>query len=532
MYKIMIVDDDKHIRERLKKGINWPSLGLVICGEAADGDEALNIYEQSLPPIIIMDINMPNRDGLEVAREILTHDPEAIIICITGFNDFEYAQKAVKLGIYDIFRKPLDLCEVQQVLQKAVNNIEEMKKSRRDIKKLQKLADESLPMLQKAFLQGLLDGVLVMSEQDIIERSAYLQIDIKNSFYAIAILSPSIPVAKKDSDLNLVAISKTSEELINASGFKSTSLFDCLNNIILILSWSSQESSYNLDELFSNIRNKLLFYFDLNTYIGIGGSIQSPQKLYLSMKDAREALDYRHLFAHNNVVNIKNVKRIFNKPSTNYNLNMSHVIACFKDGNRDNLSSSLNDLAATVFSSSGGSTHTLQRIFIELTVLILHMASDIGVNADQILEFNDPYKRIMQMTNLGDILSWFNKLCDKLLTAIENKKGKRTNRVIYMAKQYIDKHYADSNISLNSTSEHVELSTVYFCQLFHNETGIKFSEYVNTVRIDHAKQLLKNSTLKIYEIAYNVGYNNPKYFNYIFKKHTGITPNEYRQGLN
>jgi len=532
----MIADDDKHIRERLKNGIDWPAIGLTICGEAADGDEAINLYEQHLPPVIIIDIHMPNRDGLEVAHEILLRDREAIVICITGFNDFEYAQAAVKLGLYDMFTKPLDLNEIQKVLVKAVHHIEDLKKSRQDIEKLNALAAESLPILQRNFLQGVLDGLCGMSEQDIIERLSHLRIDIKGRYYSVAVISSSLPeVQRTESDLKLMALSHTSEELIHAAGFKCTSLYDCLDNTIIntiiLLSWNDDEFSLKMDEIFSNIRNKLLFYFNLDIYVGIGRTVQNIQEISASMTDAKEALGYRYLFAQNNIVNIKNVIRIFNKPSTSYNLEMGYIIGCFKDGNLAKLSQRLNELVANVVSTTGGNTDGLRRILIELTVHIVHMASDIGVDADQILGCSDPYKKILQMANLGDLIGWFKNLCSELITAIDDKKGKRTNRLISIAKQYINDHVSDSNMSLISISEHVELSSVYFCQLFHNESGIRLSEYVNTVRINRAKDLLKNSNLKIYEIAYNVGYNNPKYFNYIFKKQTGITPNDFRQNL-
>jgi two-component system response regulator YesN len=532
MYNIMIADDDRHIRDRLKNGIDWASLGLTLCGEAADGDEAINLYELFLPPIVIMDIHMPNRDGLEVARDILIRDPEAIIICITGFNDFEYAQTAVKLGIYDMFTKPLDMLEIQTVLKEAVNHIEEIKKNRQDIEKLNALAAESLPILQRTFLERMLDGICELPEPEIFDRLERLNIDIRGRFYSVALISPRLPeLSKSEFDMKLMALSHTSEELIQASGFKCVSVYDSFNCTSILISWNDEEYSLKLDDIFSTIRNKLLFYFNLDIYVGIGGIVTNIREINTAMMEAQEAIGYRYLFAQNNIVNIKNVIRIFNKPSTNYNIEMGNIIGCFKDGNLEKLSQRLNELVAAVASASGGNNDGLRRIFIELTVLVVHMASDIGVDADEILGCSDPYKKILQMPNMGELIVWFKALCQDLLAAIDDKKGKRTNRIISLAKRYIDEHFTDSNMSLISISEHVELSSVYFCQLFHNESGIRLSEYVNSVRINRAKELLKNSNLKIYEIAYNVGYNNPKYFNYIFKKQTGVTPNDYRQSI-
>jgi two-component system response regulator YesN len=194
----------------------------------------------------------------------------------------------------------------------------------------------------------------------------------------------------------------------------------------------------------------------------------------------------------------------------------------------EQLSRRLDELVADAAGATGGNEDGLRRIFIELTVLIVHIASDIGVNVDEILEYKDPYRTIMQMNNIGELIIWFKKLCEEMITMIVDKKGKRTNRIITISKDFINENYSDKNLSLSSISEHVGFSTVYFSQLFHAETGVRLSEYINNVRIDRAKDLLKNTTQKIYEIAYATGYNNPKYFNFVFKKKTGVSPNDYR----
>ena len=530
MYKLIIADDDRHIRERLIHGIDWQSLGLAVCAEAQDGDEAVNLYEQHKPNIIIMDINMPYKDGLEVAREILSMDSEAIIICITGFNDFEYAQKAVKLGIFDMFLKPLDMEEMQGILKKAVLHLEGIRKSRQDEEKLRKLAVESLPVLQKTFLQSLLDGACDMTEAEISERLSYLQADIKDEYYAVAIISPRLAdLQKSETDLKLMALSHTGSELIANAGFNCLSVFDGLNNIVFLFSWNDNSSSLKIDDLFSNIRNKLLFYFNLNVYIGIGSVVMGLKDISHSMADAREAYDYKHLFAQNNVVNIKNVIRVFDRPIASYTKEKSNIIGAFKDGDIVKIRQRTNELVASVASTSSGNVEVLQRIFIELTVLILQSAADTGIQTGKFFKMNDPYLKIMKMANVKEIMDWFIGFAQSVIEAISSNKGEKTNKLISIAQKYINENMSDSNLGLDMVSEHVGLSSVYFCQLFHSETGIKFNEYINKVRIDNAKEMLKNPVPKIYEIAERVGYNNPKYFNYVFKKYTGLSPNEFRQ---
>ena len=192
------------------------------------------------------------------------------------------------------------------------------------------------------------------------------------------------------------------------------------------------------------------------------------------------------------------------------------------------LTDRLNNLVSNVAASAAGNTDKLKRIFIELTVLVSHMAADVGVFSDTIHNLSDPYLHIWSMERVDEMINWFLNLCRNLIDAIEDKKGKQTNRIISIARDYINENYANGNLSLDSISDHVELSPVYFCQLFHSETGVKLTAYINHVRIEQAKLLLKNTLMKIYEIAESTGYSNPKYFNYIFKKQTGLSPKEFR----
>ena len=428
--------------------------------------------------------------------------------------------------------KPLDLEEVSSILLKSVAHLEEIRKSRQDIDKLKKLSLESLPILQKTFLRSLLDGGCTMDEIEILDKLSYLRSDITGRYYCVAIISPQLlSLPKPEIDLKLIAVSHTSNELINAAGFKFLSMFDTLNNIVFVLSWDDNSGANRIDDVFCNIHNKLLFYYNLSVYTSIGGVVQSIKNASESMTEAKEAFDYKHLFAQNNVVNIKNVIRIFNKPTASFRRNKSDILCSFKDGNIDKLSTHLVELVTNAATTFSGNIEILQRLFIELTVLILHTASDIGINTAQYFEQRDPYRQVMQMTNVKEMIDWLSKLAKNLILAIKENKNNKTAKLIAIAKQYIDDNLSDVSLGLASVSEHVELSSVYFCQLFHSETGIRLNEYINSIRIEHAKELLKDPLLKIYKISEMSGYTNPKYFNYVFKKFTGQSPNKFRQYL-
>ena len=186
----MIVDDDAHIRERLKRNIPFEKYNLTLVCEAFDGEDALEKQELEKPDIIILDINIPYINGIEVASKIKSMHNDVMIIMITCYNDFDYAQAAIKAGVLDIIAKPIDTNELNLALEKAISRIMEIRSSYQNQKQLELLVQDNISELQKLFVRNLLTDNLQMNDVTIISRLSSLQIEMNGNNYIVAVVVP------------------------------------------------------------------------------------------------------------------------------------------------------------------------------------------------------------------------------------------------------------------------------------------------------------------------------------------------------
>jgi Response regulator containing CheY-like receiver domain and AraC-type DNA-binding domain len=529
MYKLMIVDDELVIRDGLKKNIPWGDLQVELVCEAGDGIEAMALYEEYKPNIVLMDINLPFNNGLDVAHEILTADPDAKIIIITGHNDFEYAQKALKIGAFDLLSKPMDPSGICNTIRKACEALDTIRNQKLKSQDIQRLLEDSMPLLREKYVVSLLNSNFFAGEEQIMEKLKTLGIDMENWSYNIAVLIPEMPDRRKaEEELLLVAAKDIVEEHLLKNNIKTFLYSDNLYRMVLLFSYSEDGSNDSFDSLFINIKDKIRFYLNIDVFIGIGKETQSLDMLSYCYKSACEALNYVNIYGRNNVVNIKNVNTIERNKSIYGGKDIDMIITSFKTGNYEEFSDKLNSLVNIIIAASLGNLETVKRMFIELMAAILRACDELDIPFEHLFEAEGPYAKILSFSNMLDLKSWILGICKDMINKAVEKRCKKVNRLIELAKKYINENYKNEDLNLKAVCEHVGLSNTYFCQLFYQETQLHFSDYINLVRIEAAKKQLEDSIMKIYEIAYAVGYNNPKYFNMIFKKVTGKTPVEFR----
>ena len=532
MYKLMIVDDEIVIRDALRKYLNWGEIDIELVCEAEDGIEAIKVFEEFKPDIILMDINIPFKNGLDVAREILSIDCHVKVIIITGHDKFEYAQKALKVGAFDLLLKPMDKEDVYNTIKKACNALDNIKQEKLKSEKLEKILAESMPVLREKFVNGLLSGIKYSNHNNIEERFSYLNIDIINKFYNTAVIIPETKkIDSKDYGMTFIVLKNITEEVLEKNGIKKFAYIDKLHRLIVIFSYSDRSVYNNIDGIFISIRDEIKFYLNIDAYIGIGNQTISVQDLENSYKSSVESLSYINIYGRDNVVNIKNIYVIEKRHIIYSSRDIDSIITSFKTGDINEFKERFDSLLNKIILSSLANIDFVKRMFVELTAGILRVCDEIELDIENLFDREGPYNKIISFNNLLDLKDWMLKICSDLMNDILEKRHTRVNNVIELAKGYIRDNYNNKELDLKMASEYVGLSSVYFCKLFYQEAQVHFSDYLNIVRIEQAKKFLKESIFKVYEIAYNVGYNDPKHFNVTFKKLTGKTPNEYRNSV-
>ena len=185
-YKVFLAEDEIVTREGIRDNVDWDAAGFEFCGEASDGEIALQLIEETKPDVIITDIKMPFMDGLQLSKIISEHMPWVKIIILSGHDEFDYAQSAVKLGVTEYLLKPISAKDLHKVLVRVAATLDKEKQELENLKKLQTRVEDSMMLSREKFLLDLMMGVVTSAQA--IEQSQLLGLDITAKYYLVALI--------------------------------------------------------------------------------------------------------------------------------------------------------------------------------------------------------------------------------------------------------------------------------------------------------------------------------------------------------
>jgi len=529
MLDVMLIDDDMAIRERLKSMIDWEGLGLTLTCEAADSEAAMELYLYHRPKVVVTDINIPIISGLELARKLLDHDREIRLIIITGYSDFEYVRGSVALGAVDLLRKPLSAGEINESLRKAVDYFENLRREKASVYELSRLVEGNLPQLRESFMAHLLshranDGMYAPDE-----RLEALKLDIKGAGYAVVILSCDLKGARSVDVENLLAVTRSiTDELLTEADFKHFAFYDDNYRLNCAISWNCPRSEGLLEEVITSIHEKMMFIFNRKIYAGIGQPVEDLRELHLSARQARMAYNYQGVLGSESVINYQNVKRVDAPVETDRKQVLNSLEKLFRMNNATSILSGLHSHFAFLVSNTEDPLLHSKAFAFEYAATILSVSFSLGIDEGEMPEISNILSRVFSCDNISSLTQYIWELTEKMLVCIFSRRSYNQNQLICLAQKYIEENIGDKNLDLDSVSDHIGLSSKYFCRLFHKEAKVSFNQYLNERRISLAKDMLKGTSKKVFEICYELGYGNPKYFSFAFKRMVGLTPLEYR----
>lgn len=298
LYKILLVDDEEEIRKGIIKKIKWEELGFVVVGEAENGIEALDIIDKTMPDVVITDIRMPFMDGIKLAENIKYRYPTNKVIVLSGFDDFEYAQEAIKLGVIRYILKPINSIEFTELLKEVKHLLDEEIRSKNDIETLKINYKKSLPLLKERFLNHWIEDYV--SDEFIEENIHLLDFDIDQRNLALAVIRPDELVKKekdiknlKNKNLLKMAIFNICEEVVQEHNLGT--IFMKINEMVVIIPLKENEtvkSSSRIAVALEQIRIAVQKYLDTTVTIGVGNICTNKSMLYKTYASALAALDY------------------------------------------------------------------------------------------------------------------------------------------------------------------------------------------------------------------------------------------------
>lgn len=522
LYRVMLVDDEEDVRQAVIRKLDWAQLGFEVAGEASNGEEALEMAERLEPDVIMTDIKMPFMDGLELCRRVKRMLPGTRMAILSGFDEFEYAREAITQQVEHYILKPINADELAEVFLRIRRSLDGEIASRRDMEALRRRYDESLPLLRQQALLSLLTGHL--SPDDFRARRTEYALDLTAAAFCAAVVRYD-ETGDEERLLSISLRNLIAETLGPGIRFH---LVEPGNHLAMLFLLEGGVTPQMIGEALRPLfawSKKLL---GLNLHIGLGKAYPRPEDLARSYREALSALEYQYLLDAGECIYIGDIE-----PGTAGQLDPAFAEALFRQikvGSEEDLARAV-DALLTHLRSVGATPQQYQIYLLELItgmvrVIRSYRLDEKEARLDALLQSGIA----MWMNDLGEVGRWLLETCERLRGLARQERKDSVRLLIDKAKDLLDAGYRDSTLSLDAVCAQLGVSTAYFSTMFKRETGSGFVGYLTGLRMEKALELLNNTNQKTYQIAASVGYEDPNYFSYVFKKRFGVSPSKYRAG--
>lgn len=526
MYKVFLADDEIVIREGIRTSFPWDSSGFVLSGEAPDGEIALALMQEIKPDILITDIRMPFMDGLELSRRAIGNMPWLKVIILTGYDEFTYAREALAMGVREYLLKPVSAHELGETLQRIAVQIDEEKRRQADLANIRNQLDQSSELLRDQFLGEVLQGIQDENKRSaLFTRARELDMDLLARNYRVMLVSPGQPAAADLSPLRAL-LSRLAESR------KRGSLQQCRMDGLFALLFLG-DTPEDLEEdifLFAQVlKHEAGQQGTGPLHIAIGATVSTVFSLKDSYRTALATLQAMSEHFKGSATRIMD--------SAELQAKMGEVLSLAENASLyDRLRfapvSSAGDILRTFFDSDGSGRHSLMimnYLFIESLLAATRIVQELGLDPKEALpEALRAQGDLQLFTDAGEMSAAAEKAVTRALTLRDRQSLSRYSDVIHKACAFAEERLSDPNITLGDAARHVHLSVNHFCTVFSQETDTTFIEYLTRLRLQRAKELLANTSLRSSDIAQQVGYRDPHYFSYLFRKNTGMSPRDFR----
>jgi len=518
MIRMIIVDDEPIICEGLKQTIDWEQLGVEVAGVAWDGEQALQIVQSEPIDIVLSDIRMDGMDGLELAEQLRKLYPSISLIMISGYEDFEYARRAMRIGVTDYLLKPVNIDELKVVVSQVIERIHET-------------AEHISPEEAELWLMNAIYNKVDFSESELLRRLK----EYRGSFRVIA--SQLTDFKHHYGELSAEGIKRLQDEWIGilqsafeAGGLATINVFTNSNLLYTFI----HDKRQALDEQGWNQLLKqavVSWKRDGRMYIAASSIFTELEATAAVCEQVRQLLPYHVLLPDDESI-LTEQKR--NKLESGRASSRSYSPP-------EDFASRLSGLLYRQEWTEA--KHMVEMLFAEMRKQQLLLPELLNIYEEQmallrqrlrhnVVQFEQTSERLhdidLHQYNAYDVLEQL--LLDELHALHDLIRSQSINKsywVVEKAMKYVTEHYSE-DVKASEVAEWLNITPNHFSYIFKQNTGKNFKEYINDVRITQAQRLLASTNDKVFEIADQVGYKEYKYFVSVFKAVTGMTPKEYR----
>ena len=501
--RILIVEDEVKIRMGISRLITSHTHHTVV-GEAKNGKEGLEMISRYHPELVISDMRMPVMDGLEMLQESVRLGNHCHFVILSGYSEFEYAQTALRYGVDDYLLKPLAPEDVTELLNKIQKKIE-----KEEVKNAQTT-------------EGLLRELLTGGRNDVADICCELQ---ENHVFAEN--KPIFIAAGYTGNTSLKY-----SQVLSSQWEKMKEQYPAMR-IFYVLVEKSQEMFLLLqgditEEEFEKKLNRRVYQnlTEEDQPVWTFAVLDKPEEMQNVVEKLRKYYLYGIRLGYRTIITEKKTENI-SEEEFQYPIHLENRIQTALCGTKAELIRKEADFFIDYTKEMKCSPRYIRKTYKKMLAFLEHICHEVNPEAYKLLQSQDLEKAASEMVTAGELESCFRKAVDIIIESKDKKEDIR-NYAIRRAINFIREHYSE-NISLDMLAERLEITPEYLSALFNKEVGINFSTFLKQFRISQAKRLLKGTDEKIYAIAQQVGYNDPKYFNRVFKEEMGMSPGDYRQ---
>lgn len=535
MFKVFLVEDEIVMREGIRKNIQWEQYGFEYAGDAPDGELALPLIRQIQPDLLITDIKMPFMDGLALSELIRKELPRTKIVIISGYDDFAYAQQAIRMGVEQYLLKPVIKEKLVELLISLEKKMEAEQQQLEYLTMFQREAQEYEVFSRRRFFEQIVTGGLSVSE--ISETAKTLDIELNAPYYNILLFSLSSAEydgsAPEGYSYALAALQDQVTKVLVSHSELILFRWNISTYAVLIkgakedIAQRTKDCQTNLETLCAEAGR------EVNWHIACGTAVSRLSALPACFAEASRILSYRYLCPEEHILSEDSIQNLRGKSGSNTRSANQEIdqerIRCFLSGGT---AEEIDQFIDQLLESAGGDSVPLPMFcrYLTMTVYFASAAYLESIGSRSESYWPTELRPRDNISSPDEVRLYARQIMLHAIDLRDLESRKQQRDLLAQAIGFIDKNYTEETISLDRVAQKVNISPNYFSAMFSQEMGQTFIEYLTGKRITEAKRLLRQTDMRSSEIAFAVGFRDSHYFSFVFKKVAGCTPSEYRRG--
>lgn len=528
MLNVMIVEDEMLVRLGFKNTVPWGKYGMTVCADVSNGREAWRYYcaGGARPDIVITDIMMPEMDGLELIRNIRQRDSRTRIVILSCLEDFHLVRQAMNMGVSNYILK---LTMTKEEIDDVLSQVREELGTQESIETSKGMIRNPDYLKQNVMTNFVFYNLY--SEDEFSRHIANLKLRLQPERLVVCMMEidrfeqMQRKFMDEKGELIRATILNVLDELLDQSG-RGEAVSDRDMRYLLLFSFKDMVSEARIREelngILTLVQKVMRRFFNISVTIGVSGMKSEFASLRALYRESASAVERKFYYGAGHLLFPERLEADSEEAALNRVLAaLINEWPALEDNERQELDGIVRSFRA---SGQANNERDIRKLFVRLLHWpVASMATSVRDAAALVYAYGE---QIRNCETLDEIATAFKRFQAELAMLSGSKL--QLSKEIAQAVQFVQQHY-DHEISLPQLADRLEMSPSYLSGLFKKELRINFSDYVNRVRVEKAKELLLNTNLKSYEIAERTGFADDSYFSRTFLKHVGVRPNGFRR---